>query len=43
MQSLVIIVVIENSNYSYWGAPYVGKPKTKTNQLFFRSDFRNVN
>ena len=30
-------------NYSEWGAPSFAQPKCKSNQVYFLSDFRNLN
>ena len=43
VESLVILVVLENSNDSDWGDQYFAQPKHKKNQLLFLSDFRDLN
>ena len=43
VESLVILVVIENPNDSQWGDQYFAQPKHKTNQVIFLSEFRDLN
>ena len=43
VQSLFILVALDNSNYSEWGAPSFAQLKPKINQVCFLSDFRNLN
>ena len=43
VERLVILGVLEVANYSEWGSPYFAQPKPKSNQVFFLSNFRNLN
>ena len=43
VESLVLLGILEKSNDSEWGYPYFAQPKPKTNQVRFKSDFRNLN
>ena len=43
VEHLVVLGVLELANYSEWVAPYFWKPKPKSNQVHFLSEFRNLN
>ena len=43
VEHLVILEVLELGKYSEWVAPYFEKPKPKSNQVHFLSEFRNLN
>ena len=43
VEHLVLLVVLELANYSEWVAPSFEKPKLKSNQVHFLSEFRNLN
>ena len=43
VKCLVLLVFLDGSNESKWGAPYFEKPKPKTNLVLFKSDFRKFN
>ena len=43
VERLVKLGVIEEANYSEWGAPYFDQPKPKTNRVIFLNEFRNLN
>ena len=40
---MVLLGVLKNSNDSDWGAPYFAQPKPLRNQVWFLSDFINLN
>ena len=40
---LVLLGVLEETNYSEWGSPSFAQPKPKTDRIIFLSDFRNLN
>ena len=43
VEYLVILVFLELANDSEWVAPSFAKPKPKSNQVHFLSEFRNLN
>ena len=43
VERLVILGVLALANNSERGSPYFAQPKSKTNQVSFLSDFRNLN
>ena len=43
VENLVVLGFLELANDSEWVAPYFAKPKPKSNQVRFRSQFRNLN
>ena len=43
LERFILLVVLEKSNESEWGDPYLTRPKPKTNRVHYLSDFRNLN
>ena len=43
VERLVLLGFLDRANYSKWGAPSFTKPKPKSNQVDFLSNFRNLN
>ena len=43
LESFILPGVLEKSNDSKWGDPYLTRPKPKTNRVHYLSEFRNLN